>query len=296
MEFDLFGLSVKDIATRRVLARYNSTGPLYTLPLPILTTSTPRVVLYAFLHGELHEKVYMHPPPGYSVPDDHVCRLYRSLYGFKQASRAWFGHFTSVVTAVGFVASQHDPVLFVHTSPRGCTLILLYVDDMLITGGDFEYIAFVKARLSEQFHMSDLGPLSYFLGIEVTSTFDGYYLSQRKYIHDLLDRVGLIDHHSVDTPMELHTRLHATDGVPLEDPTRYHHLVDNLVYLGITRPDISYVVHILSLCPLPLVSTTTISFASFDIFVALLIEVCSSLVPAHFSSTLTLMLLGALIL
>jgi hypothetical protein len=86
----------------------------------------------------------------------------------------------------------------------------------------------------------------YFLGIEVASTPDGYYLPQRKYIHDLLDRVGLTDHRSVDTPMELHTRLRATDGVPLEDPTRYRHLIGSLVYLGITRPDISYVVHILS--------------------------------------------------
>jgi hypothetical protein len=120
------------------------------------------------------------------------------------------------------------------------------VDDLLITGDDSDYIAFVKARLSEQFHMFDLGPLSYFLWIEVTSTPDGYYLSQRKYIHNLLDRAGLTDHHSMDTPMELHTRLHAMDGVPLGDPTRYRQLIGSLVYLGITRPDISYVVHILS--------------------------------------------------
>jgi hypothetical protein len=89
-------------------------------------------------------------------------------------------------------------------------------------------------RLSEQFHMSDLGPLSYFLGIEVTSTLNDYYLSQGKYIHDLLDRAGLTDHRSVDTLMELHTRLRATNGVPLEDPTCYHHLVGSLIYLGIT--------------------------------------------------------------
>jgi hypothetical protein len=187
----------------------------------------------------------MHSPPGYSVPDDHVCRLRRSLYGLKQAPRVWFERFTSVVTAAGFVASQHDTALFVHTFPRGRALILLYVDDMLITGDDYEYIAFVKACLSEQFHMFDLGPLSYFLGIEVTSTLDGYYLSQRKYINDL-DRAGLTDHHSVDTPMELHTRLRATDGVPLEDPTRYRHLVGSLIYLGITCPDIFYAAHILS--------------------------------------------------
>src|SRR5438105_380971 len=148
-----------------------------------------------------------------------------ALYGLKQAPRAWFERFTSVVLATGFVASQHDPALFVHTSPRGRTLILLYVDDMLIISDDLDYIAFVKIRLHEQFHMSDLGSLSYFLGIEVTSSPEGYYLSQRKYIQDLLHRACLTDHRSVDTPMELHLRLRATDDVPLEDPTRYCHLV-----------------------------------------------------------------------
>jgi hypothetical protein len=103
----------------------------------------------AFLHDELHEEVYMHPSPGYSVPDGDVCHLRRSLYGLKQTPHAWFEHFTSVVIAAGFVASQHDSTLFVHTSPRGRTLILLYVDDMLIIGDDSEYIAFVKTCFSE---------------------------------------------------------------------------------------------------------------------------------------------------
>jgi hypothetical protein len=200
----------------------------------------------AFLHGELHEEACMHQPPGYSVPEGHVCRLCRSLYGLKQAPRAWFERFTSVVIATGFVSSQNYPALFVHTSPHGRTFILLYVDDMLITVDYSDYIAIVKARLSEQFHISDLGPLSYFLGIEVTSTPDDYYLSQGKYIHDLLDCAGLTDHRSVETPMELHTHLRTTYGVPLEDPTRYRHLVGSLVHLGITRPDISYAVHIQS--------------------------------------------------
>jgi hypothetical protein len=113
----------------------------------------------AFLNGELHEEVYMQPPPGYSVPDGMVCRLRCSLYGLKQAPRAWFERFASVVTAAGFSPSAHDPALFVHTSSRGRTLLLLYVDDMIITGDDSEYIAFVKARLREDFLMTDLGPL-----------------------------------------------------------------------------------------------------------------------------------------
>jgi len=144
----------------------------------------------AFLNGELREEVYMQPPPGYSVPEGMVCRLRRSLYGLKQAPRVWFQRFASVATAAGFSASTHDPALFVHTSSRGRTLLLLYVDDMIITGDDPQFIAFVKARLSEQFLMSNLGPLRYFLGIEISSTPQGFYLSQEKYIQDLLDRAS----------------------------------------------------------------------------------------------------------
>jgi hypothetical protein len=107
-------------------------------------------VTNAFLHGELHE-VSMHPPPGYSVPDGHVCRLRRSLYGLKQAPRAWFERLTSVITVVGFVASQHDPSLFVHTSPRGRTLILLYVDDMLITGMILNILPLLRLVLVSNF-------------------------------------------------------------------------------------------------------------------------------------------------
>src|SRR3954468_1715351 len=200
----------------------------------------------AFLNGQLSEEVYMQPPPGYSVPEGMVCRLRRSLYGLKQAPRAWFERFASVVTVAGFSPSAHDPALFVHTSPRGRTLLLLYVDDMIITGDDPEYIAFVKARLRDQFLMTDLGPLRYFLGIEVFSTSAGFYISQEKYMQDLLARAALGDECTVETPMELNVKLQPTDGDSLPDPKRYRHLVGSLVYLAVTRPDISYPVHILS--------------------------------------------------
>jgi hypothetical protein len=124
--------------------------------------------------------------------------------------------------------------------------LLLYVDDMIIIGDDPECIAFVKARLRDQFLMSDLGPLRYFLGIEISSTPEGFFLSQEKYIQDLLNRASLTDHRTTETPIELNVHLTPTDGEPLEDPTRYHHIVGSLVYLGVTRPAISYSVHILS--------------------------------------------------
>jgi hypothetical protein len=139
-----------------------------------------------FLNGELREDVYMRPPPN-SVCEGMVCHLRRSLYDLKQAPRAWFQRFVSVVTAAGFSANAHDPTLFVHVSPRGRTLLLLYVDDMIIIGDDLEYIAFVKTRLSDQFLMSDRGLLRYFLGIEMSSPPEGFFLSEEKYIQDILN-------------------------------------------------------------------------------------------------------------
>jgi hypothetical protein len=102
--------------------------------------------------------------------------------------------------------------------------------------------AFVKARFSDQFLMSDLGPLRYFLMIEI----EGFFLSQEKYIQDLLDRASLTDDQTAETLMELNIHLTPTDGESLEDPTRYRHIEGSLVYLGVTRPDISYSIHILN--------------------------------------------------
>ncbi|CAM8999240.1 unnamed protein product [Rhodiola kirilowii] len=127
-----------------------------------------------------------------------VCRLRRSLYDLKQAPRAWFERFSFVIIVAGFSPSAHDPAHFVHTSSYGRTLLLLYANDMLITGDDSHYI---------------------FLGIEVSSTFDSFFISQEKYIRDLLDHASLTDQRTADTPMEPNVHLRPTDGEPLEDPT-----------------------------------------------------------------------------
>jgi hypothetical protein len=146
-----------------------------------------------FFHGDLPEEVYMHPPPGVDIPSGHICRQLKALYGFKQAPRAWFQRFVAVIRAAGFIPSDHDSALFLYSSSRGRTLLLLYVDDMLITGDNPEHISQVKQHLSEQFKMSDLGPLGYFLGIEVLqSTRAIIYHSLNTYKTSLLALVRLI--------------------------------------------------------------------------------------------------------
>uniref|UniRef100_A0A2N9HQ21 Integrase catalytic domain-containing protein n=1 Tax=Fagus sylvatica TaxID=28930 RepID=A0A2N9HQ21_FAGSY len=203
----------------------------------------------AFLNGELTEEVYMQLPPGFSQPpgfSHKVCRLRRALYGLKQAPRAWFAKFSSTISQHGFSASSYDSALFFRRSDHGITLLLLYVDDMIITGDDVQGIQDLKRFLGQHFEMKDLGPLSYFLGLEVSSSSDGYYLTQAKYTSDLISRAGITDSKIADTPIEYNNRLNTHDGEPLPDATLYRQLVGSLVYLTVTRPDISYAVHIVS--------------------------------------------------
>uniref|UniRef100_A0A2N9IBP6 Reverse transcriptase Ty1/copia-type domain-containing protein n=1 Tax=Fagus sylvatica TaxID=28930 RepID=A0A2N9IBP6_FAGSY len=185
-------------------------------------------------------------PPGYSDCPDKVCLLRRALYGLKQAPRAWFAKFSSIVHQFGFSSSSHDTALFIRRSDKGMILLLLYVDDMIITGDDHSGISDFKLFLHQQFEMKDLGHLSYFLGLEVSSDSTGYYLSQAKYASDLLSRTGLTDTKVVSTPLEMNARLTPLDGTPLSDATLYRQLVGSLVYLTVTRPDIAHAVHLVS--------------------------------------------------
>jgi hypothetical protein len=160
-----------------------------------------------FLNGDLTEEVYMQTPPGYSNCPDKACFLRRALYVLKQAPRAWFAKFSSIVHQFSFSSSPLDTTLFIRRSDMGMILLLLYVDDMIITGNDHSGISDFKIFLHQQFEMKDLGHLSYFLGLEVFSDSTGYYLSQAKYAFDLLSRAGLTDTKIISTPLKMNARL-----------------------------------------------------------------------------------------
>jgi len=200
----------------------------------------------AFLNGDLSEEVYMTPPPGIKLPHGHVCRLRKALYGLKQAPRAWFEKFSSTVVSLGFSPSNYDSGLFTRTTDAGTILLLLYVDDMIITGSDSTGIAHLKQSLNSCIEMKDLGSLHYFLGLEVLSDSSGLYLCQAKYTSDLLSKAGLIDNKTASTPLEHNLHLAPNAGPSLRDPTLYRQLVGSLVYLTVTRPDIAYAVHTVS--------------------------------------------------
>lgn len=201
----------------------------------------------AFLHGELEEEVYMKLPPGFRNSDGNkVCRLKKSIYGLKQAPRCWFAKLTAALTGYGFVQTKTDYSLFRLVRGALQLYVIVYVDDLLIGGNDTEAICRFKGYLGQCFRMKDLGPLKYFLGIEVARSPEGIYLSQRKYACDILAECGLLGSRPVATPVVQHHHL-TTEGDDFhEDPEGYRRLVGRLVYLTITRPELSYIVHVLA--------------------------------------------------
>lgn len=224
---------------------------------PVVKPSTIRVVLSlatssswpihqldvknAFLHGSLNETVFCRQPLGFVNPSfpDHVCRLNKSLYGLKQAPRAWFHHFATFIQTLGFLPSRSDSSLFILQSQSHTAYLLLYVDDIVLTASSTSFLNTIIASLRHEFCMTDLGALHHFLGIAVTRSSSGLFLSQCQYVLDLLSKAGMSDCHSSSTPAAPGSKLSA-EGDPYPDPTLYRSITGALQYMTLTRPEITY--------------------------------------------------------
>lgn len=119
------------------------------------------------------------------------------------------------------------------------------MDDILITGNDLETIVALKTFLHSQFRLKDLGDLKYFLGIEVSASKRGIFICQRKYALEIIEDTGLLGAAPVDTPMEKGLKLSDSSDF-LKDPGKYRRLIGRLIYLTVSRPGITYVVHVLA--------------------------------------------------
>lgn len=199
----------------------------------------------AFLHGLLQEEVYMSQPPGFIDPHrpSYVCKLHKALYGLKQAPRAWFHRFSSYLLQFGFHQSRADSSLFIYRHNGQVLILLLYVDDIVLTGSHSSLITSFLASLGHAFDITDLGPLRYFLGLEITSDSRGLHISQLKYTVDLLARSSMLECKPSSTPIAAKAQLSANDGDLLHDPSEFRRLVGCLQYLTLTRPDIAFAVN-----------------------------------------------------
>lgn len=145
----------------------------------------------------------MKVPQGFTKEGDtRVCRLHKSLYGLKHAFCNWYHKFTRFLLSINFCQSKADHSLFLQDQEGVYTIILIYVDDVIIAGNDLDQIKQTKTQLDEVFSIKDLGQLNYFLGTEVAKTSEGLVLSQRKYILDILKDNGMLGCKSSSFPIE----------------------------------------------------------------------------------------------
>uniref|UniRef100_A0A803PR46 Reverse transcriptase Ty1/copia-type domain-containing protein n=1 Tax=Cannabis sativa TaxID=3483 RepID=A0A803PR46_CANSA len=231
---------------------------------PVVKASTIRIILTiavsngwdvrqldinnAFLNGKLEEDVYMEQPQGFEDKEkpDYVCKLEKSLYGLKQAPRAWYDKLKQTLLEWNFVNSRADTSLFLLKTPKFVIMVLIYVDDIIITGNSGLEVNNFITRLHKVFALKDLGALSFFLGIEVFRDETGMYLSQGKYVTELLKRVDMSNIKPCSTPMVGGKPLSLYEGNELEDHSQYRSVIGALQYLTHTRPDIAFAVNKLS--------------------------------------------------
>ena len=199
----------------------------------------------AFLNGDLEESVFMTQPEGFIQGGPHlVCKLNKALYGLKQAPRAWFSKLQATLISFGFTSAKCDSSLFVKATTHYTLYVLVYVDDVLITGSSPHAISTLISSLNTKFSLKDLGPIHYFLGIEAKRTKEGgLLLCQTKYIHDLLAKANMTDCKPTTTPMTSGLRLSKEGSEPFEHPTLYRSIVGALQYITITRPEMAFSVN-----------------------------------------------------
>ncbi|KAK8921663.1 hypothetical protein KSP39_PZI019972 [Platanthera zijinensis] len=207
----------------------------------------------AFLHGDLEEELYMEQPEGFVAKGKHhlVCRLKKSLYGLKQAPRQWYRKFDSFMMKSKFQRTRADHCVYVKRTEKTFTILLLYVDDMLIVGDDKASIAELKKELSESFEMKDLGPARKILGMKITRDRSAgqLWLSQSEYVEKVLKRFMMDKVKPVATPLAGHFRLSSSQSPSSEKEVEemsqipYASAVGSLMYAMVcTRPDIAHAV------------------------------------------------------
>lgn len=131
----------------------------------------------AFLRGSVQEELSMDQLLGFSDPrfPNHVCHLNKAIYELKQAPRAWYERFSHFITSLGFRICLSDNSVFVRHTPTSITIVLIYVDDILVTGSDSRYISHLLQAFQSHFDIRDLGDIHYFLGIEITRTASSFF-------------------------------------------------------------------------------------------------------------------------
>jgi hypothetical protein len=222
------------------VARYTSIRTIIALAAKMKWKLHQMDVKTTFLNGVIEEEVYIKQPQGFEVEDikTHVYRLKKALYGLKQAARTWYGRIDSFLMSLGFTKSKVDSNLYFKVMNDEPVILLLYVDDLFLTGEE-KLITDCKKKLVAEFEMKDVGLMHYFLGLEVWQSPEKIFLNQGKYAVEIPKRFDMLECKAMNTPMETKLKL-------LVDAILYKQSIGSLMYLTNTRPDTCFVVNTLS--------------------------------------------------
>lgn len=202
----------------------------------------------AFLNGDIDEDIYMSQPEGFEEPgfENKVCLLKKAIYGLKQSSRLWYQKAHSVLLNLKFKQSEIEPCIFFKNTLESIVIVALYVDDFFIFHNNFDEFKMLKFALEKNFHIKDLGPISYCLGMKVERNRSKHELkvSQELYINKVLQRFQMTDCNIASTPLEQNLKF-SNEGKFYDCP--YQQLIGSIMYLAVcSRPDIAFAVSFLS--------------------------------------------------
>lgn len=194
-----------------------------------------RYVNNVFWHGDLHKELFIEVPPGLVTNTlGLVFKLHKSLYGLKQANRQWYAKHTKTLYSRGYTYSMHGYSFFYKKNHESIIIVIVYVDDIILTRTDLSEIQELKMFLHDTFKIKNLGKFHYFIGLK------GIIISQRKFLLDLLKEYNVVEHSSFTSPLDLTIKLHAKEGSVFQDPTFYRKLIGKINFLTNTKMYITY--------------------------------------------------------
>jgi len=202
----------------------------------------------AFLNGILQEEIYVEQPAGFVTQgkEDKVYLLKKALYGLKQAPRAWYGRIDDYLTGSGFQKSLSEATLYVKRINDDVLIISLYVNDLLVTGSNTVQVAEFKLNMMQVFEMTNLGLMSFFLGMEIMQNREEIFICQKKYSKEILKKFQMDNCKPTATPMNQKDKFNKEDDTARADEEKFRSWIGCLMYLTATRPNILHATSILS--------------------------------------------------
>jgi hypothetical protein len=194
----------------------------------------------SFLNGELEEEVYIEQPEGFqlSEKEDYVCKLNKVVYSLKRAPRAWYSRLDKYLQQEGFRKGSEDNNLYIKVSQDSILLIEVYVDDIIFGSDDDRLSQNFAKDMQNEFEMSLLRELSFFLGLYICQRNQGIFISQTKYIREMLKRFGMEDCKPVITPMKTSCKLRKYDDSKSTDQRQCRSMIGSLLYVTASRTDV----------------------------------------------------------